>query len=825
MTQMTLNGQWTLSKGAAEENIPAMVPGCVHLDLLAAEKIPDPYYRDNELALMCIGETDWVYKRHFTVAGEFLTHKSITLRCHGLDTLATIMLNDIPVAKTENMFRTYEFDVKPYLFEGENTIRVYFQAAMPFVREKQAQRRLPAWTHDKLEGGNWLRKEPCNFGWDWGPRLVTCGIWRDIELIGSDDPMLVDVLVLQRRHETGSVELDLTIQLDGVPVSEMDVHITLSKDEEIVSTAVVSLADETVRATLFIEHPALWWPAGMGEQPLYDLVVELNTGSGKLVDRWKQRVGLRTLRLERQKDRWGESFFFEANGVPFFAKGANWIPADSFARRVTPSDYERLLKDAVAANMNMLRVWGGGIYEEDIFYDLCDELGICIWQDFMFACATYPTFDEDFMANVKVEAEQNVRRIRHHACLTLWCGNNELEQGLTDHTWTEKAMSWDDYSLLFDELLPEVVKRLDPQRDYWPSSAHSPLGERANWNNPTCGDAHLWDVWHGKQPFEWYRTSLHHFVSEFGFQSFPEPRTVETFTIPEDRNITSRIMEHHQRSRIGNSTIIHYMLDWFRLPTSFEMTLWLSQILQGMAIKYAVEHWRRRMPQCMGALYWQLNDCWPVASWASIDTFGRWKALHYMAKDFYAPVLISGVEDSSSGSVDVHLTNDRREHVSGVMAWSLVDVEGDVIEHGHKTVRIAPQQNALPERLQLGAHLDKAGMRRRILSLQFLENGQVISQNLVLFERPKHLELQPPAIRVEQKISGGRETQLTLTTDKPALWVWLEIVGCEARFSKNFFHLIPGAQAVEVTILLDETLSEIELQQRLRVRSLTDTYS
>ncbi len=825
MKTLTLNGDWHVSKLGEDEIIPAAVPGCVHLDLMAADKISDPYYRDNEMDLMWIGETDWSYQREFTVSDEFLTHERISLNCHGLDTLATIHINNTQVAETENMFRTYEIDVKPHLVEGQNTIRVDFQAAMPYVREKQAQRRLPAWTHDKLEGGNWLRKEPCNFGWDWGPMLVTCGIWRDIELVASDGPRLADVLVLQDHEHNQGVGLEIVVQTDQVYAGDVSAKISIAFDGKTVKEIAQSFSGQMTQAEVLIEQPNLWWPAGMGEQPLYDLQVELCDAAGNVLDTWARRIGLRTLKLERPTDAWGESFHFTANGVPFFAKGANWIPADVFARRVSPADYERLLKDSVAANMNMIRVWGGGIYEEDVFYDLCDELGLCIWQDFIFACATYPTFDEAFMANVKVEAEQNVRRIRHHACLALWCGNNELEQGLTADTWTDVAMSWEDYGPLFDELLPEVVKRLDPQRDYWPSSAHSPHGDRSDWNNPTCGDAHLWDVWHGLQPFEWYRTSQHRFCSEFGFQSFPEPRTVGTYTAPEDHNITSYIMEHHQRSRIGNSTIIHYMLDWFCLPTSFEMTLWLSQILQGMAIKYAVEHWRRSMPRSMGALYWQLNDCWQVASWSSIDYFGIWKALHHMARDFFAPVLISGVENWETGMVDIHVTNDRRQAVSGEVAWSLYDVWGGCLAKGQIPVSAPPQQNFFVEQLDLGGYLDQHGPRALMVHLDFLEEDQSLTENTLFFGRPKHLELQTPQIQVSVREMDDHQFQVQLESDLPALWVWLEIEDHSARYSRNFFHLMPGKSVEDVTITLEEALTLSKLQKRLRVRSLADTYA
>jgi beta-mannosidase len=577
------------------------------------------------------------------------------------------------------------------------------------------------------------------------------------------------------------------------------------------------------RASLTIKHPDLWWPAGMGEQPLYEVSVILKTPNGEVLDRREQRVGLRTLRLLRRKDAWGECFQFEANGIPFYAKGANWIPADTFVRRLSEGDCRRLLESAVAANMNMLRVWGGGIYEEDIFYDWCDRLGICVWQDFIFACSSYPTFDKEFMDNVKAEAEDNVRRLRHHACLALWCGNNELEQGAVAEKWDKRHMSWRDYCKLFDRLLPQVVNRLDPVRDYWPSSPHSPAGDRNDFNNPSCGDAHLWDVWHGRKPFEWYRTAAHRFCSEFGFQSFPEPKTVYGYTQPDDRNITGRVMEHHQRCGIGNTVIMTYLLDRFRMPKDFDGTLWLSQILQGLAIKYAVEHWRRIKPRNMGALYWQLNDCWPVASWASIDYHGRWKALHYMARRFFAPLLVSGVEDRENGTVDVVVTSDLREPCDGTLRWALTNVVGETLKQGSEKLRIAPMKSRRRRRLVVAKEREKYGDRDLILWLSLVVNGEAVSSNTVTFAKPKQMDLVDPRIVARMTTERDGSVLLRLHARHPAFYVWLELEGMDARFSDNFFDL--GANAkTEVIIRPETSVAESEIRKRLRVRSLIDTY-
>ncbi|MBN1402113.1 MAG: glycoside hydrolase family 2 protein [Anaerolineae bacterium] len=820
----TLDGVWELVVQEGQ-TIPATVPGCVHTDLLAAGLIEDPYYRDNELDVMWIGETDWTYRRRFAVDSQLLDHERVLLRCHGLDTLATLSINGQQVARTDNMFRTWEYDIKMLLREGENRIEVRFGAAMPYVRVKGQERMLPAWSvgDHKLDGGGWIRKEPCNFGWDWGPKLVTCGIWRDIELVAFDTARLRDVQILQDHSQEGQVILTVRVQAESTGSDALDARIEVSRAGTSIAQAAIALVDGAGEAQLAIAEPELWWPHGMGDQPLYDVTVQLLDASGQALDRDERRIGLRTLRLVRKFDPWGQSFHFEANGVPFFAKGANWIPDDTFATRLTPDTYRHSLQDAVDANMNMLRVWGGGLYEADVFYDLCDEMGLCVWQDFIFACATYPTFDSAFMANVAVEGEENIRRLRHHPSLALWCGNNELEQGLVGDIWTDRTMSWLDYAKLFDDLLPRLVRQLDPERDYWPSSAHTPIGNRENANDPRSGDAHLWSVWHGKMPFEWYRTCEHRFNSEFGFQSFPEPKTVYSYTAPQDRNITSYVMEHHQRSGIGNTTIMTYMLDWFRLPTSFESTLWLSQILQGMAIKYAVEHWRRGMPRGMGTLYWQLNDCWPVASWSSVDSLGRWKALHYMARHFYAPLLISGLEDIAAGSVEIHVTSDRLQPCEGQIGWTLTNVAGQVLANGERSVMVCANGDTLAESLDLKAHLDRHGIRDTLLWLDLQVDGQIVSRNLVTFARPKHLELIEPEIHTSVENAGDGSFLVTLEADKPVLWAWLELAETDARYSDNFVHLCPGRPA-QIVVTPSAPLGLNEFRSRLMVRSLIDTY-
>ena len=819
METISLNGTWSLKKPDDKSTLPATVPGCVHLDLLANNQLEDPFYRDNELRQMCIGESDWVYSRTFSLAVDDLVHEHIYLRCLGLDTLAKITLNNHGMGETDNMYRTWEFDAKPYLVAGENQIEIAFAAPMPFLRQIEAEKGvLPAWSvgAERLNGGSWIRKEPCNFGWDWGPKFVTSGIWRDIDLLLLDTARITDLLILQD-HSEDAVQLTLkwTVEQLSQETLTMDVEILL-RDEVVIQKQGLAVDKDAV---INIAKPELWYPNGMGAQPLYTVRAKLLSSEHQTLDTAEKRIGLRTLKLERHPDEWGEAFYFSVNGIPFFAKGANWIPVSPFPSDTGRDTCEQLIADSAAVNMNMLRVWGGGIYEHDVFYDLCDEYGICIWQDFMFACATYPSYDADFMQNVKAEAEDNVRRIRHHACIALWCGNNELEQGLVSDEWTEHTMSWADYEKLFDVLLADVVAELDPQGNYHAGSAHSPCGDRNDWKNPDCGDTHLWGVWHQKFPFEWYRTCLHRFVSEFGFQSFPEPDTLQSVIAQEDRNITSYVMEHRQRSGIGNSTIIHYMLDWFRLPTSFEDTIRASQIQQGMAMKYAVEHWRRNMPRTMGALYWQLNDVWQAPGWSSIDYEGRWKALHYMAKHFFAPLLISGVENAENKTVAIHITSDLNTTTHGKAAWMVTDLAGKVLLSGEINTEIPERRDSLIQTLDLSVY----AAREILVWLDLTVNGASVSQNLVLMSRPKHLNLLTPGFEWKVEKTGEKTAEVTLSAEHPALWVWLDLSGHDVRLSDNYFHLRPGVTEV-VTLEFADNISKDVIALDLRVKSLVDTY-
>ncbi len=824
MRILDLGGTWHLEQVDGEHACEATVPGCVHTDLLADGQIPDPYYRDQELQCRWPGAADWRYRRAVELDDQMLSADRLELICEGLDTFATVRLNGTILGRTANMFRTWRWDISRIARAGANRLEIEFRSPLPEMARRQKARPLPAWgsDHHKVFGGNWIRKMQCNFGWDWAPTLITCGIWRPIRIEATDTARIAEIAVSQS-HRRGKVDLTVDVAVETTGSQELAARVCLLDGEQVAGEQTVPVAKGAARAEIALGDPKLWWPNGLGDQPLYELCVEIQDAAGQTVDTDMRRIGLRRLELVRQDDQWGQSFHFRANGVDFFAKGANWIPADALPTRLEREDYRRLLVDAAAVHFNFIRVWGGGIYEDDAFYEICDELGICVWQDFMFACASYPTFDADWMDNVAVEAEENVKRLGHHACLAVWCGNNELEQGLVGKKWTEQTMSWADYKKLFDTLLGRVVAEHDPQRTYWPCSPHSPVGDRDFWQNPDCGDVHLWGVWHGLKPFEWYRSCLHRFCSEFGFQSFPHPRTVEGYTAPEDRNVTSYVMEHHQRSGIGNKTILTYMLDWFRMPRSFEQTVWLSQIIQALGMKYAVEHWRRNMPRCMGALYWQLNDCWPVASWSSIDAAGRWKALHYLARRFFAPLLISGVERPDDGKVEIHLTSDLPSARTVTAAWQATDLEGNLLLEGSRDCRTRVGGSIRAAVVDCRSLLTSPGPRGLLIWLDLLADGKRIARDLVTFCRPKHMQLPDPALSFDLVEAGDGVFDVMVKTERPALWVWLDAEGLDARPDDNFFHLA-GRSGKAVRLQVDPSVDAGQVKAALRVRSLRDTY-
>jgi beta-mannosidase len=825
MIKSPLTGTWQFRQSGKKDWLPATVPGGVHTDLLALNRIPDPFVGDNELKVQWVAETDWEYHRTFTPSAELLAERRQFLVCDGLDTLAEVSLNGQLLGKTDNAFRRWTWEVGGLLKAGENTLSILFRAPVTFITARQAEQSLRG--GGDLPGGPHLRKAPCQWGWDWGPKLPPIGIWKDIRLEGYSVARLEDVHIRQN-HADGKVTLSAEVAVQQWSEANPQVGLKITSPSGKVQTMQAEPSHYGDQAPFCILHssiinPELWWPNEFGPQPLYGVEVTLQRGE-TVLDRRSYQVGLRTVELRREPDQWGESFTFVVNGVPIFVKGADWIPADSFPTRIRDAYMEGLIRDAAAAHMNMLRVWGGGFYEEERFYDLCDRYGILIWQDFIFACGIYPE-DDAFAENVRVEAIENVRRLRHRASLALWCGNNEMEQGWVDWKWNDPAdpavqRLKAGYDRIFHHLLPGVIAAEDPDRPYWPSSASSgiPFSEP---NAQQRGDTHYWDVWHGRKPFSAYRQQFPRFMSEFGFQALPPYKTVQTYAAPADQNMTSYIMEHHQRSGSGNGLMVAQMTDTFRMPKDFPALVYLSMVLQAEGIRYGVEHWRRNRERVSGTLIWQLNDCWPVASWSSIDYFGRWKALHYAARRFYAPVLLS-VEDDGS-RMGVFITNDTAGKWDGEVRWSLETLSGERLDSGTEKVSAAPLAATLLRTLDFSSRLNSDN-RRQVVFVAELWQGKVMQARQVATSVPnKHLELTDPRLEAKASLKGQQVT-MDVKAQSLARFVELELEEADVVFSDNYFD-IPAGRTVSITCPLPAGWSLEQVRQALRVRSLYDSYA
>jgi beta-mannosidase len=830
-TTVTLDSGWTFRQVGKDVWHKAKVPGSVHTDLLTNRLIEDPFYRDNESKLQWIGKTDWEYRATFDVSAALLRRRNVELVFEGLDTYATVYLNDRQVLAADNMFRTWRVDAKPALRAGSNTLRVVFRSPINEIlpRMKTLGYELPASNDQGEKTSPHTRKAPYQYGWDWGPRFVTCGVWKPARLEAWDAARIDNLRVVQKSLSKDVAEMSAVVEVVASDATDATLYVANMTDKQTAAARQsVKLRPGTNRFTLDfkINRPRLWWPNGLGAHPLYDIGARLLLPGGDAhtfwpVDDTSARVGLRTLELRQQPDAAGKSFMFVVNGVPVFAKGANWIPADSFPERVTRERYRHLLESARDANMNMLRVWGGGYYESDDFYELCDELGIMVWQDFMFACSMYPG-DEKFLESVRAEATDNVRRLRNHPSVVLWCGNNEVESAWHHWGWKQNlpAKLWDDYKKIFHGVLPEVVAKEDPSRPYWPSSPSSNLEEDSD--SQRMGDIHYWEVWHASKPFDFYERQRPRFMSEYGFQSFPLIETVNSYTLPADHDIQSPVMLAHQKHPRGNQLIREYMLRDFPEPKDFDSFLYASQVLQAEGIRVGAEHLRRIMPHNMGSLYWQLDDCWPVASWSSVDYSGRWKALQYYARRFYAPVLLSPhVED---GQVRLYVVSDRTEPLSAELRVRLLDFEGRALSDTTQPVEVAPLTSKVYQSLSVASLLKGHDPSRVFLYCELDAEGSLGISNAVFFKPFKELKL--PAPNVTAQVERGRQsaTRVSLSTDRLARAVHLSAEGLEGSFSDNFFDLLPGRK-VSVEFRARRAVRPDELRRRLRVRTLSEAFA
>ncbi len=745
-----LHNNWTLQIAGENDIVKATVPGSVYNDLLENKKMEDPYWRDNELKALKIMDNDFIYKTKFVVDEDIKSSEKIILKFNGLDTICDIFLNQEKLGYTNNQHRVWEFDVTNILKSGDNELQVTIYSPTKYIKEKQKEVIVDG-TSDAMVGFPHIRKAHCMFGWDWGPRLPDAGIWRDVELLGVNTSRIDSVYITQN-HKENIVDLNIDVK---------EQKIIRDKETEYEVVVVKPDGQEEIYKNspkcITIENPKLWWPNGYGEHPLYTVKVTLKS-DGKDIDVWEKRIGLRTMIMHIEKDEYGESFAHEVNGVQIFAMGADYIPEDNIFPRINKERTRKLLEQCVNANFNSVRVWGGGYYPDDYFFDICDELGLIVWQDMMYACAVYELTDE-FEENIKQELIDNIKRIRHHACLGLWCGNNEMETFVDRGTWVTTLKQKADYIKMYEYIFPKILKEYDPNTFYWPASPSSG-GSFDNPDDENRGDAHYWGVWHCDKPFSEYRKFYFRYASEFGFQSFPCEKTVESFTLPEDRNIFSYVMEKHQRNGTANGKMMTYMNQTFKYPTEFGTLLYATQMLQAEAIKYGVEHWRRNRGRCMGAIYWQLNDCWPVASWSSMDYYGRWKALHYYAKRFFAPLMISCHEEGTTTqepninaefvndiekSIRLNVANETMEDKQVAVKWQLRRNDASIVEEHCESVNVAKLSSIwLDKRV-----FEDIDIRKEYVSYQLEENGKVVSSGTVLFCAPKHFEFIDPQIKVE----------------------------------------------------------------------------
>ena len=777
MKKIELNGQWQMSGN--QYVCTGTVPGSVYSFLLENGLMEDPYFRQNEISATKLADHDYTFSRTFSFDNP---GEAALLCCEGLDTLCDIYINGTFVGHTKNMHRKYEFNVGG-LLKPENEIKLIFHSANRFFKEANKINPTPA-NRETLVGYSHLRKSFCMSGWDWAPQLPDAGIWRDIYLLVGNTDRIKDVRITQR-HEKGRVWITPRV-LTEKDCSEIGIILTSPDKEEIKIPA---------NSETEISDPKLWWPNGLGEQNLYTLTVTLSENN-HVVDTCVKTVGLRTLNLVREKDQYGESFCHEINGIRFFAMGADYIPEDCILSRITPERTRKLLTYCKNCNFNAIRVWGGGNYPNDDFYDTCDRLGLVVFNDLMIACTTFP-IDDELTGEFTEEVRENLIRIRHHACLAIICGNNECEWHQVNASKEYKER----YLLIYENLLPEIVKEVCPEIAYVPSSPSS-CGHFIDPNNENYGDSHYWEVWHNEKPFTEYRKHFFRYLSEFGFESMPNEKTVNSFTLPSDRNIFSRVMEMHQRNADGNRKIISYIAQTYKYPTDFSTLIYASQLLQAQAIKYGVEHLRRNRGRCMGALYWQLNDTWPVISWSSIDYGGCFKALQYVSKRFFAPILVSCCETGETATrpcvtleqevypyetkAQFAITNDTLRASSGVVSWRLCKNDGSVLRSGKFEVEVKPLSVTILDELKFS----DVDIENNYLWYEYSDCNYGGS---VIFTAPKHYHFIDP----ELSVSRNGNT-ISVTAKNYAQMVELYSPTENFVLSDNFFDMESGTRTVEI---------------------------
>lgn len=812
----TLHSDWTFCQVGDTLWSDAKVPGTIHQDLLNHNRIPNPFYGMNEEAVQWVENEDWMYRTSFVVTEEQLNRDAAVLELDGLDTYADVFLNGALILRSDNMFVGHKVSVKSVLRKGENRLLIRFRSAV-----KEA---LPQWEtngfdypadndHSSKRVSIYTRKAPYSYGWDWGIRLATCGIWRPVRLVFSDVARIEDYYVRQASVSASKADVDNRLEITNVtsqPVSallKVAYHYSANDIKEVQKKIELRPGENTVSLPVMIDNPHLWMPNGWGEPSLYKFTASVSVDGVEVASQERQ-VGLRSIRVVMEDDEHGKSFYFEVNGSPMFAKGANFIPDDALLPNVTTERYKRIFEDVKAANMNMLRVWGGGIYEDDKFYDEADRNGILIWQDFLFACTTYP-HDPLFLKRVEAEAEYNIKRLRGHASLAMWCGNNEIYEGVRYWGWKNKytaeafAEMNRGYDVLFRQLLPDMVKRFDSDRFYMHGSPYE-----ANWGRPESwkiADSHNWGTWYGRKPFESFDSEIPRFMSEYGFQAFPEMKTIRTFAEEKDFELESPVMNAHQKATIGNALIKQTMGLYYKVPAKFEDLVYVGLVLQGQGMRHGIEAHRRNRPYCMGSLFWQLNDSWPVVSWSSIDYYGNWKAMQYQSQRAFAPVLINAIKEGDD--LCVYLISDELQDRDDVrLTVELMDFDGK--SHGKWTHsgKLSANTSMLFLKKRVDEFLSKQDVATSFLRFTLkAKNGAALADEVFYFAYPKDQKL--PEARIETSVKRrGEAIEMTLKADKLARDIFIEVPVQGVRFSDNFFDLLPG-QRKKITITSPEGYS------------------
>ncbi len=810
-----IRSSWTFRQAQTGDWRTTDVPVSIHQALLKAGQIEDPFYRDNEEKLQWIEHEDWEFQTTFDVDSSTLARKHIELIFKGLDTYAHVYLNDSLILETDNMFRSWQADVKKHLRLTGNKLHIYFESPL-----KKAEADWAALGYE-LPGGirTMTRKAQFHYGWDWGPRFVGCGILKLPEILAWDDFLLENVFITPQRISEKAAHLVARFRYRCDFTGPVTVFFREGKRKSVEDRIFYPGVHED-SVTYTVDDPKLWWCQGLGEPNLYDFSIEVKQNS-RLLEKANVRTGIRTVELVAEPDAAGKSFYFKLNGKPVFCKGANYIPQDIFQDRVTPEHYKRLLDDVVAANMNMLRIWGGGIYEDDLFYQLCDSRGILVWQDFMYACAMYPG-NGKFLKTAAAEAYEQVERLRQYPCIALWCGNNENNEAWNHWGWqmqfteAQRTQLWRDYQTLFNDLLPTYVENYGGGVPYWESS---PQFGRGNPRSTVEGDAHYWGVWHDEEPFEVFDKKVPRFMSEYGFQSFPDWKTIESFTLPEDRALDSKVMLTHQKHPRGNALIAEYLKRDFRVPKSFDDFVYVSQLLQAEGMRTAIEAHRRNKPYCMGTLYWQLNDVWPVASWSSIDSYGRWKAAHYYVRNAYRPlVALPIVEDDI---LKVFVSSDLPTDTAITIQVRAISLEGQLLsEVVVPDVPVHPDSSRMLWQGYLKTVLDRHKTDDVAVDI-LLKNsdGKTLHRRIFYLVPVRKLSLPRTAVSV-QVVQVNEGYQLTVQSPKLAKYVYLSTEN-EGMFSDNYFDLLPGERK---TVLFKTDRILDTPQEAFQVRHLQQTY-